>query len=521
MLQTSTRLAVILLLLVCPNCLDGANILMFPGPFSHFGVMSHIAKELSREGHKITFITYKAQWVKKADHFDLWTYSDDNSDYEKVMEELFADSLAGRSQYEGDKITRGQAAVDKQMRDFFESVPKFRASAEKEKFDLAVADAFIVHGMHFIKSLNLPLIVFACGAFDAVQHARLSQTPSPLAYVPVGFTPLQLTDRMSFLDRLTNTGLYVANQLALKYYFATMNQYARNSLPEVQHLSYEDIMADAELWLANTDFTLEFPRPLTPNVVYVGGLTTKDSQPLPQDLESFLAGSGDAGVIVFSLGTTVKDLDAATAQAFVDAFKSLPQRVIWRYGGTKVPPVPDNVRIMKWIPQNDLLGHPKVRLFLNHGGISGVMEAIYHGIPMVAIPIFGDQFDIVARIVAKGMGLRIDVTNITKASILSSVQQVLGDRRFYDTSKKMSAIMKSREQHPMRRTVYWINYILDHGGQHLRPASRDLNFLQYFLLDVITCIVGVVVVFLWVLKCLCCCGLRCCCRKRNTKPKLE
>ncbi|XP_071091517.1 2-hydroxyacylsphingosine 1-beta-galactosyltransferase-like [Haliotis cracherodii] len=516
MLQTS-----LILILLSPICLHGANILMFPGPFSHFGVMSHIAQELSKEGHKITFIASKGQWVKKADHFDLWTYGSEYSDYEKAMEDFFADTLAGKSQYDSDKMARGQAAVEKMISEFFESVPRFRAAAAKEKFDLAVVDGFIVHGMHLIKSLNIPLIVFACGAFDAVQHGRLSQTPSPLAYVPVGFTPLQMTDRMSFLDRLTNTGMYFITQLALKYYFSNINGYVKTYLPDVQHLSYEDVMADAELWLANTDFTLEFPRPLTPNVVYVGGLTTKDPKPLPKDLESFVAGSGDAGVIVFSLGTTVKDLEAATAQAFVDAFKSIPQRVIWRYGGNNFPTVSDNVRIMKWIPQNDLLGHPKVRLFLNHGGISGVMEAIYNGVPMVNIPIFGDQFDVVARIVAKGMGVKIDVTNITKSNLLSSVQQVLGDGRFYETSKKMSAIMKSRDQHPMRRAVHWINHIIDHGGQHLRPASRELNVIQYFLLDVAACVVGVVVLFLWILKWLCCCCLRRCCKTKSSKSKLE
>ena len=38
--------------------------------------------------------------------------------------------------------------------------------------------------------------------------------------------------------------------------------------------------ADAELWLVNIDFALEFPRPLLPNTITVGGLTTRPGRAL-------------------------------------------------------------------------------------------------------------------------------------------------------------------------------------------------------------------------------------------------
>ena len=52
-----------------------------------------------------------------------------------------------------------------------------------------------------------------------------------------------------------------------------------------------------------------------------------------------------------------------------------------------------NIRVQQWLPQQDLLGHPAVKLFLSHGGIHSMYESLWHGTPMVLMPIATDQFD--------------------------------------------------------------------------------------------------------------------------------
>jgi UDP:flavonoid glycosyltransferase YjiC (YdhE family) len=46
----------------------------------------------------------------------------------------------------------------------------------------------------------------------------------------------------------------------------------------------------------------------------------------------------------------------------------------------------ENVLFLPWLPQNDLLGHPKTKLFITHCGKNGIFEALYHGIPMIGFP---------------------------------------------------------------------------------------------------------------------------------------
>ncbi|XP_046442503.1 uncharacterized protein LOC124192956 isoform X1 [Daphnia pulex] len=43
------------------------------------------------------------------------------------------------------------------------------------------------------------------------------------------------------------------------------------------------------------------------------------------------------------------------------------------------------------MPLQDLLGHPKIRLLITHGGLNSKQEAVYHGVPFIALPVFADQ----------------------------------------------------------------------------------------------------------------------------------
>jgi hypothetical protein len=65
------------------------------------------------------------------------------------------------------------------------------------------------------------------------------------------------------------------------------------------------------------------------------------------------------GVIVFSLGSSVRaeTFPPQKRDAFIQAFSELPQRVIWKWEGDALPGQPKNVKIVRWLPQMDVLGN--------------------------------------------------------------------------------------------------------------------------------------------------------------------
>lgn len=84
-------------------------------------------------------------------------------------------------------------------------------------------------------------------------------------------------------------------------------------------------------------------------------------------------------------------MSADKKRAIYAALTKLKQKVIWKWDEELVMNVKDKFLVRKWLPQDDILAHPNVKLFVTHGGLLSCTEAILRGKPIVGIPIFGDQ----------------------------------------------------------------------------------------------------------------------------------
>lgn len=103
--------------------------------------------------------------------------------------------------------------------------------------------------------------------------------------------------------------------------------------------------------------------------------------------------ASETGVILFSIGSCVRgaDLPIEKRDAFIESFRKLKQKVLWKFEDETLPNLPPNVLVRKWIPQTDVLAHKNVVLFITHGGVFGKQEGIFYGVPMLFIPMFSDQ----------------------------------------------------------------------------------------------------------------------------------
>jgi len=89
--------------------------------------------------------------------------------------------------------------------------------------------------------------------------------------------------------------------------------------------------------------------------------------------------------------------------------------------------VPKNVKLSSWLPQQNLLGHPKMKLFITHCGGGSAEEAIYHGVPLVGIPIFGDQIKNSDHAKKLGMLVELDWNDITEESLEKVIHEALNN----------------------------------------------------------------------------------------------
>jgi len=73
--------------------------------------------------------------------------------------------------------------------------------------------------------------------------------------------------------------------------------------------------------------------------------------------------------------------------------------------------------------------HPKVKLFISHGGISGLYEAVDAGVPVLGFPLFGDQWRNMANLVNAGMAISMNIASLTEEEFLRNVLEILNNEK--------------------------------------------------------------------------------------------
>lgn len=76
-----------------------------------------------------------------------------------------------------------------------------------------------------------------------------------------------------------------------------------------------------------------------------------------QEIQEFIDGA-EHGVIYFCMGSLLRGetFPAEKRQIFLNVFKQIPQRVLWKWEGDELPGKTSDIMIRKWMPQRDILG---------------------------------------------------------------------------------------------------------------------------------------------------------------------
>ncbi|KAJ8954681.1 hypothetical protein NQ318_011373 [Aromia moschata] len=111
-----------------------------------------------------------------------------------------------------------------------------------------------------------------------------------------------------------------------------------------------------------------------------------------------------------------------------------------------------------------ILAHPNIMVFITHGGLGSTMEAIHHGVPIVAIPVMSDQKMNAYSSERAGYGVVLPFTELTEGKLDSFLQEVLTNPKYRELAKHRSLIMKDRQVDPLKNAVYWVEYVIRHNG---------------------------------------------------------
>lgn len=198
--------------------------------------------------------------------------------------------------------------------------------------------------------------------------------------------------------------------------------------------------------------------------------------------------SAQKGVVYISFGAEIQSskLPPEALKGLIRIIKRLEQKFLWKLDDPSVIKeyIP-NLLTRKWFPQNDVLAHENIILFITNGGTLSISEAVYHGVPALGIPVYGDQFMNVAKAVESGWALKLNVEDVDGENLLIVVLALLYHPRFMENAERVSRLFRDRPMTPQQAVVYWSEYVVRHkGAHHLHSKIVDMNYFSGYNIDV-------------------------------------
>ncbi|XP_030647782.1 UDP-glucuronosyltransferase 2A1 isoform X6 [Chanos chanos] len=481
----SHTLACVMLVFSTFGSVKCGNILVWYTEASHWINLKPVLETLTDRGHSVTVLLPNVTLFMDATEKNRYSYEMFNVSLS--LDELsdWMDEILYFTMYEMDKLNmlelymKSYQIIGKDLDlclvycDGLLKSESVMDKLRKGRYDVLFVDPIFPCSELVAETLDIPIVYTLRLSIANTMERLCGQSPAPPSYVPGAMS--KFTDKMTFSERIWNFLFYVSQDALAVSLWKKLDAYYSDYLG--RPTSFCEMMGKADIWLIRTYWDFEYPRPLVPNFKYVGGIHCRPAKPLP--------------------------------------------KVLWRYSGEKPETLAPNTRLYDWIPQNDLLGHPKTKAFITHGGTNGIYEAIYHGVPMVGIPMFGDQPENMVHMKSEGAAVIMDFNSMETKDLVDGLKAVINDPSYKENAMRLSRIHHDRPVHPRDEAVFWIEFVMRHkGAKHLRVQAHNLTWYQYHSLDVFAFLLAIIALVLFIFyKILKSCVVRCCFRSRSKSKK--
>ncbi|XP_055910228.1 UDP-glucosyltransferase 2-like [Eupeodes corollae] len=321
------------------------------------------------------------------------------------------------------------------------------------------------------------------------------------AYVPYHTT--SFTGEMSFWQRFENTLLFMFDTAyrRLIYYpkiDSIMRPYFSKDMPTLAQLEKH-----TKLSMVNSHPVITYIEPVPPNIIEIGGMQVLDAKPLPQDFENFLNNSRKNKIVMVSFGTNMKSTDFKDDQidVILNAMEGLPQYdFIWKFDVKYLKKqLPGNVFVRPFLPQSDLLAHPKIKAFVTHCGALSTHESIFRGVPMIGVPLYFEQHRNIQRSILSGIAVELDFRTMTTIELINAIKNVVESPQIAANIKRISAEFRDRPIKPLDLAIWWTEYLLRNPNPvHLESPAAKLNIFQANSLDILFVLWTFLALFTWI-----------------------
>ncbi|XP_028617318.1 UDP-glucuronosyltransferase 1-9-like, partial [Grammomys surdaster] len=260
-------------LLLASGLAQAGRLLVVPMDGSHWLTMQMVVEKLIHRGHEVVVVVPEVSWqLSKSLNCTMKTYSTSHTLEDLDREFKYFSHTQWKTPENGMRSFLSGSAkgffdiIFSHCRNLFND-KKLVEYLKQSSFDAVFLDPFDMCGLIVAKYLSLPSVIFSRGIF-CHYFEEGAQCPSLPSYVPRLLSTF--TDTMTFKERVWNHLLYIEELSFCPYYFKSVEKVASEILQTT--VTMTDLFSPVAIWLLRTDFVLDFPRPVMPNVVFVGGI---------------------------------------------------------------------------------------------------------------------------------------------------------------------------------------------------------------------------------------------------------
>lgn len=489
--------AVLISIVTCQ--VKSSNILgLFPFPSqSHFNSILPVMTRLAKNSHNVTSIS-NFRLGEKLDNFDeiiipIYDF------WANVQKELGVKNMFETIRSPSSAIQKAVRTTGADLIDSFLQQPQMKAildSKEKFHYDLIIVDLFHTEALFMLGEIfQTPVIGISSSNFENYMTA-LVDAAVPSACSPIDFETY--TRDASFGQRISNIlecterrsqrrNDLIAQEIVATKYFSV----AGRSFPQLS----EVLSSRTALTLINNYPPLLTPRPITPNIIPVGGTHIKQAQNIQWNIKRFLDDARE-GAIYFSFGTVLKcsDLEIDKLTAIVRVIGKLKEKVLWHCDMKTVDNQPKNLLLQNIVISSDVMAHPHVTFFMTSGGLLGLQEAIFRGLPVLGIPVFRDHHINLRAIENLGIGVKLDFSNLTESSLAWNLEKLTKDSTYQSRAREVSAQFRDRPLGAAQTATFWIEHVLKFkDSSHLKVVGVEISAYELYLADIVVILIFITV----------------------------
>lgn len=262
---------------------QGGKVLVMPVDGSHWLSMKILVKELSHRGHDVmvlvpeTSLLIKGSESYKTKIYQVpYTKSELDGKFDQLKDGVFSKAPGITELFVNVEMLVNFTTLQVKGCESLLNNQPLMTELREGGFEIMLTDPFLPCGSILAHMFSIPAVYFMHG-LPCQLDMKANQCPSPPSYVPVFFS--DNTDKMTFPQRVRNMIMSMVEFYMCKVIYRHFDELVSRTFEDVK--TYKDLISHGAVWLLRSDFTLEWPKPIMPNMVFIGGINCAKKAPLP------------------------------------------------------------------------------------------------------------------------------------------------------------------------------------------------------------------------------------------------